>query len=67
MNCFNVLRWQPRCAKPHINFTGGQIFRLDGYQRLDVFMKARITHRRRIRNRQFLPHVAGEILVSVSH
>ena len=48
----------PGNADPHINFSGGQIFRLGLFQRSHVISKGRITLRSRPRSGQLFADVA---------
>ena len=59
----DVCRRQPRRSQSHINFRRGHVRGLNRFQRLDILGKARVGHGRRVRHGQFLPHIAGEILV----
>ena len=40
----HVFRRQPGRAEPHVNFRGREVCRLNGFQCLDVFGKARVGH-----------------------
>jgi len=47
----------------HVNLGGGQILRLDGFQRPDVFMETRVSDAGGIGDNQLFADIAGKILV----
>ncbi len=59
----HVLRWQPGCTQAHVNLGGGQILRLDGFQRLDVFMETRVGDAGGIGGNQLFADIPRKILV----
>ncbi len=44
VNCCTSSGGNQAAPKPHVNFRGRQIRRLNGFQRLDVLGKARVGH-----------------------
>ncbi len=60
---FNILDRNPARAQPRINFGGRQIFRLNRFQRLDIFVKAGFVDAGDFGGLKFFADIAGKIMV----
>jgi hypothetical protein len=60
---FNILHRNPARAQPRINLGGRQIFRLNRFQRLDIFVKAGFVEAGDFGGLKFFADIAGKIMV----